>query len=130
MKPEQLDLFPGSAPAISVAKKAPEQVLPKVVALKRTDDKSVNGPMAKDCSTVPFPANRLVAHVRRVARAMDARDDRLATKYLRTERNRLIGRLQAQGFPLSVATAEGDHFADAVAHQRSKPRLDRQGDAA
>ena len=119
MKPEQLELFTGTNQDSAVAMPALRAEVPAGAP-----------PMVKASSAIPFPANRLVGHVRRVARAMDARCDRLAAKYLRTERSRLVGRLQAQGFSRAVANDEGDRFAAAVERERRAPDVNSHGDAA
>lgn len=80
--------------------------------------------------TLPFPTDRQIAHVRRVARALDARDDRLAAKYWRTECNRLTGRLQVQGFGPDIIRAEIIRFGSAVALHRAGDDCKRPGGAA
>lgn len=80
--------------------------------------------------TLPFPADRQIAYVRRVARALDARDERLAAKYWRTECNRLTGRLQVQGFSESIIRAEIIRFDNAVAQHRAGDDCKRPGGAA
>lgn len=101
MTPEQLELFPRT---------------------EANGFKRVSAPLAPKRpagETVPFPAERQIAHVRRVARALDARDERLATKYWRTECNRMIGRLQVQGFAADTIRAELIRFGNAVAQYRA-----------
>lgn len=116
MKPEQLELFTGTNQDGVIAMPMLHAKAPGAVPLTS--------------AAIPFPAHRLVSLVRRVARAMDARDERLAAKYLRTERSRLVGRLQAQGFSRAVANGEGNRFAAAVERQRRAPDVNNHGDAA
>lgn len=127
MRPEQLELFPGTKPEDVFPKSGKNVMVHLTPNLVKIQPTQISPP---ESSITPFPAHRLVAHVRRVARAMDGRDDRLAFKYLRTERNRLIGRLQAQGFSRAVANGEGDRFAAAVERQRRAPDVNNHGDAA
>ena len=100
---EQLELFSGTKPNAS----PPTSAAPAPAA---------SSPAGQ---AVPFPADRQIAHVRRVARALDARDERLAAKYWRTECNRMIGRLQVQGFNADTIRAEVIRFGNAVARHRT-----------
>ncbi|GAB5428032.1 MAG: hypothetical protein Devi2KO_14910 [Devosia indica] len=127
MKPEQLELFTGTKPEGVFSKSGKNVLIELAPNLAKIQPAQIASP---ESSIMPFPAHRLVAHVRRVARAMDARCDRLAAKYLRTERSRLVGRLQAQGFSRAVANGEGDRFAAAVERQRRTPDKNNHGDAA
>jgi hypothetical protein len=104
MMTEQLELFPGTD-----ANEAVSTQIVRIPSAERT--------LAS--STVPFPVDRQIAYVRKIARALDGRDERLAAKYWCTECNRLIGRLQVQGFNPATIRAEVVRFGNAVSMHRS-----------
>ena len=109
MMSEQLELFSGTKPNQTASAFSPKRA---------TNARPVFFPETGKNSTVPFPADRQIAHVRRVARALDARDERLAAKYWRTECNRLMARLQVQGFDAATIRSELVRFGNAVARHR------------
>ncbi|WIJ26613.1 DUF6074 family protein [Devosia sp. RR2S18] len=138
MTPEQLELFPGTGRNAVAAEQGsrpsrPEAPLTELSKVKPAPRKrkatTVNWRIPKN-SAVPFPVDRQVAYVRMIARALDARDERLAAKYWRTECNRLIGRLQVQGFTADVIAAEVRRFANAVALARRDDDRQQPGGAA
>lgn len=132
MTGEQFELFPRTNQDAVIPRSEKKSVtfLPCVSATKVEPSKFGQRGMVQDASAVPFPADRQVAYVIKIARALDGREERLAAKYWRTECNRLAARLQVQGFDAATIRAEIVRFGNAVARHRAKNDQQRPGGAA
>lgn len=86
--------------------------------------------MENSANIIPFPVDRDLYFIRETARQLVRRNGEMATKFFRTECNRLSARMQHQGFDRETIAHEVRRFSSAVQVELQRSYLALAGGAA